>query len=93
MFQVYVIQNHAKMAEHANLSIGDPVLNANARVLFWDLFALNVSILTQLRCDPYTETYQRASPVTVYDLRYLTKPHVYSISPFCHIIPQPLTST
>ena len=48
MFQVYVIQNHAKMAESAYLRIGDPVMNANARVVGRDVIALQVSILTKI---------------------------------------------
>ena len=89
MFQVCVIRNHAKMAEHAHWCIGNPVINANAREIFQDNF-VKVSILTQLLCDPYTVTYQTASLVTLHDLISLTKPHAYTISPFWHIVPQSL---
>ena len=78
------------MAEFAYLRIGDPVMNANARFLFMDVIALKVGILTHILCDQYTVTYQAASLVTVFDLISLTQPHGNTISPFWHIIPQPV---
>ena len=78
------------MAEVAYLRIGDPVMYANARVLFMDVIALKVSILSHILCDQYTVTYEAASLVTVFDLISLTQPHAHTISLFWHIIPQPV---
>ena len=51
---------------------------------------MKVSILTHLLFDPYTVTYHAASLLVVYDLHSLTQPLAYIISPFWHIIPQPV---